>query len=124
MLLLRKEEANEVTVSLIEETFASRRLVKRGNFNEQWCFVSVKQQPFRRKLEVSEELGIAKSVISRLWQRFQDDGNVSRCYSTGRPRVTTPNEDRYLAVTAKRNSRSTASDLSRQLPVRQFQGRP
>ncbi|GFX62207.1 transposable element Tcb2 transposase [Trichonephila clavipes] len=71
----------------------------------------------RTQLEVSEELGIAESVISKLWQRFQDDGNVSRCYSTGRPRVTTPNEDRYiyLAVTAKRNRRSTASDLSRQL---------
>ncbi|GBN99502.1 hypothetical protein AVEN_186230-1 [Araneus ventricosus] len=69
----------------------------------------------RTQLEVSEELGIAQSVISRLWQRFQDDGNVSRCYSTGRPRVTTPNEDRYLAVTAKRNRRCTASDLSRQL---------
>ncbi|GFU33002.1 transposable element Tcb1 transposase [Trichonephila clavipes] len=66
-------------------------------------------------LEVSEELGIAQSVISRLWQRFQDDGNVSRCYSTGHPRVTTPNEDLYLAVTAKRKRRSTASDLSRQL---------
>ncbi|GFW13811.1 HTH_Tnp_Tc3_2 domain-containing protein [Trichonephila clavipes] len=31
------------------------------------------------------------------------------------PGVTTPNEDRYLAGTAKRNRRSTASDLSRQL---------
>ncbi|GFT42113.1 transposable element Tcb1 transposase [Trichonephila clavipes] len=69
----------------------------------------------RIQLEVSEELGIAQSVISRLWQRFQDDGNVSRCYSTGRLRVATPNEDRYLAVTAKRNRRSTTSDLSRQL---------
>lgn len=69
----------------------------------------------RTQLEVSEELGIAQSVISRLWQRFKHDGNVSRCYSTGRPRVTTPNDDRYLAVTAKRNRRSTASDLSRQL---------
>ncbi|GFY05169.1 uncharacterized protein TNCV_3270411 [Trichonephila clavipes] len=69
----------------------------------------------RTQLEVSEELGIAQSVISRLWQRFQDDGNVSRCYSTGRPRVTTPNEDPYLAVIAKRNRRSTASDLSRQI---------
>ncbi|GFX29149.1 transposable element Tcb1 transposase [Trichonephila clavipes] len=71
----------------------------------------------RTQLEVSEELGIARSVISRLWQRFQEDGNVSRCYSIGRPRVTTPNEDRHthLAVTAKRNRRSTASDLSRQL---------
>ncbi|GFW92642.1 transposable element Tcb1 transposase [Trichonephila clavipes] len=25
--------------------------------------------------EISEEHGIAQSVISRLWQRFQDDGN-------------------------------------------------
>ncbi|GFY33327.1 transposable element Tcb1 transposase [Trichonephila clavipes] len=45
----------------------------------------------RTQLEVSEELGIAQSVVSRLWQRFQDD------------------------VTVKRNRRSTASDLSRQL---------
>ncbi|GFS92479.1 transposable element Tcb1 transposase [Trichonephila clavipes] len=36
----------------------------------------------RTQLEVSEELGIAQSVISRLWRRFQDDSNVSRCYST------------------------------------------
>ncbi|GFT02403.1 uncharacterized protein TNCV_4625331 [Trichonephila clavipes] len=50
----------------------------------------------RTQLEVSEELGITQSVISRLWQRFQDDGNVRRFYSTGRPRVTTPNEDRYI----------------------------
>ncbi|GFT27192.1 HTH_Tnp_Tc3_2 domain-containing protein [Trichonephila clavipes] len=71
----------------------------------------------RTQLEVSEELGIAQGVISWLWQRFQDDGNVRRCYSTGRPRVKTPNEYRniYLAVTAKRNRQSTASDLSRQL---------
>ncbi|GFY09757.1 HTH_Tnp_Tc3_2 domain-containing protein [Trichonephila clavipes] len=69
----------------------------------------------RTQMEVSEELGITQSVISRLWQRFQDDGNVSRCYSRGRLRVTTPNEDRYLAVSAKRNSQNTASDLSRQL---------
>ncbi|GFU06786.1 transposable element Tcb1 transposase [Trichonephila clavipes] len=69
----------------------------------------------RTQLEISEELGITQSVPSRLWQRFQDDGNVSRCYSTGCPRVTTPNEGRYLAVTAKRNRQSTASDLSRQL---------
>ncbi|GFW05244.1 uncharacterized protein TNCV_3357631 [Trichonephila clavipes] len=81
----------------------------------------------RTQLEVSEELGIAQSVISRFWQRFQDDGNMSRCHSIGRLRITTTNEDRYLAVSAKRNRRSAASDLSRQLSsatVRQFQGRP
>ncbi|GFX91690.1 transposable element Tcb1 transposase [Trichonephila clavipes] len=69
----------------------------------------------RTHLEVSEELGITQSVISRLWQRFQDDGNVSRCYSPGRPRVTMPKEDRYLAIITKRIRQSTASDLSRQL---------
>ncbi|GFX09106.1 uncharacterized protein TNCV_4166851 [Trichonephila clavipes] len=69
----------------------------------------------RTQLEISEEFRIAQSVISRLWQIFQDDGKVSGCYSTGRPRVTTPNEDRYLAITAKRNRRSTASDLFHQL---------
>ncbi|GFS57544.1 transposable element Tcb1 transposase [Trichonephila clavipes] len=69
----------------------------------------------RTQLEVSEELGIAQSVISRLWKRFQDDDSVSGCYSTGRPRVITPTEDRYLELTDKRNRWSTASDLSRQL---------
>ncbi|GFW06601.1 uncharacterized protein TNCV_2189341 [Trichonephila clavipes] len=39
------------------------------------------------QLEVSEELGIAQSVISKLWQRFQDDGNVSRCYGTRPPEL-------------------------------------
>ncbi|GFX87845.1 transposable element Tcb1 transposase [Trichonephila clavipes] len=29
----------------------------------------------RTQMEVSEELGIAQSVISRIWQRFQDDVN-------------------------------------------------
>ncbi|GFV28960.1 transposable element Tcb1 transposase [Trichonephila clavipes] len=58
----------------------------------------------RVHLEVSEELGITLSIISRLWQRFQDDGIVSSCYCTGRPRDTTPNEDRYLAVTTKKQT--------------------
>ncbi|GFY25025.1 uncharacterized protein TNCV_2692161 [Trichonephila clavipes] len=66
----------------------------------------------RTQLEVSEELGIAQCVISRLWQRFQDDGNVSRCYSTGHLRVTTPNEDRYLAVTAKRQTEHSIRPVS------------
>ncbi|GFW77732.1 uncharacterized protein TNCV_134231 [Trichonephila clavipes] len=82
----------------------------------------------RTQLEVSEELGISKSVISRLWQRFQDDGNVSRCYSTGCPRVKTPNEDRHIWQLLPKETdgaqHQTCLISSLQLPVRQFQGRP
>ncbi|GFW31583.1 uncharacterized protein TNCV_4420161 [Trichonephila clavipes] len=80
------------------------------------------------QLEVSEELGISQSVISRLWQRFQDDGNVSRCYSTGSPRGTTPNEDQYIWQLLPKETdgahHQTCLVSSIQLPVRQFQGRP
>ncbi|GFU14422.1 uncharacterized protein TNCV_328861 [Trichonephila clavipes] len=69
-----------------------------------------------------------QSVISRLWQRFQDYGNVSRCYSTGRPRVTTPNEDRYIWQLLPKETdgaqHQTCLVSSLQLPVRQFHGRP
>ncbi|GFU80405.1 uncharacterized protein TNCV_3521771 [Trichonephila clavipes] len=80
------------------------------------------------RLEVSEELGIAQSVISRLWQQFQDDGNVSRCYSTGRHRLSTSNEDRYIWQLLPKETdgaqHQTRLVSSLQLPVRQFQGRP
>ncbi|GFT68732.1 HTH_Tnp_Tc3_2 domain-containing protein [Trichonephila clavipes] len=50
---------------------------------------------------------IGRSIISLSEPNLLDN--------TGRPRVTTPQEDWYLAVTAKRKRWSTASDLSRQL---------
>ncbi|GFY10593.1 uncharacterized protein TNCV_2194141 [Trichonephila clavipes] len=82
----------------------------------------------RTQLEISEELEDAQSVISRLWQRIQDDGNVSRCYSTGYPRVATPNEDRYIWQLLPKETNGaqhqTCLISSLQLPVRQFQGRP
>ncbi|GFU63129.1 uncharacterized protein TNCV_3562511 [Trichonephila clavipes] len=82
----------------------------------------------RTQLEVYEELGITQSVISRLWENFQDDDNVSRCYSTGRPRVTTANEDRYiwqlLPKETDGSQHQTCLVSSLLPPVRQFQGRP
>ncbi|GFV64830.1 uncharacterized protein TNCV_809271 [Trichonephila clavipes] len=85
-------------------------------------------RPYGTALEGSEDFGIAQSVISRLWQQFQDDGNVSTCYSTGRPRVTTPNEDRYIWQLLPKETdgaqHQTCLVSSLQLPVRQFQGKP
>ncbi|GFX18294.1 uncharacterized protein TNCV_4305951 [Trichonephila clavipes] len=82
----------------------------------------------RTQLEVSDELRIVLSVISRLWRLFQEDGNVSRCYSTRHPRVTTPNEDRYIWQLLPKETdgaqHQTCLVSSLQLPVRQFQSRP
>ncbi|GFU44273.1 uncharacterized protein TNCV_3041161 [Trichonephila clavipes] len=80
------------------------------------------------QLEVSDELRIAQRIIPRLWQRFQDDGNMSRCYRTSHPRVTTPNEDRYIWQLLPKETdgaqHQTCLVSFLQLPVRQFQGRP
>ncbi|GFX81615.1 uncharacterized protein TNCV_4179551 [Trichonephila clavipes] len=83
----------------------------------------------RTQLEVSEELGIAQSVISRLWHRFQDDGNVSRCYSTGRLELQRRMRTgiyiwQLLSKETDRAQHQTCLVSSLQLPVRQFQGRP
>ncbi|GFV85449.1 uncharacterized protein TNCV_3772731 [Trichonephila clavipes] len=80
----------------------------------------------RTQMEVSEELGIAQSVISRLWQRFQDDGNVSRCYSTGRPEFQRRMRTGIWQLLPKETDEAqhqTCLVSSLQLPVRQFQGR-
>ncbi|GFY30796.1 uncharacterized protein TNCV_3119561 [Trichonephila clavipes] len=80
------------------------------------------------QLEVSEKLGITHSVLSRLWYRFQDYGNVSRCYSTSHPRVSTPNDDRYIWQLLPKETdgaqHQTCLVNSLLLPMRQFQGRP
>ncbi|GFX66827.1 uncharacterized protein TNCV_3049251 [Trichonephila clavipes] len=53
---------------------------------------------------------------------------LSRSYSTGRPQVTTPNEDRYIWQLLPKETdgaqHQTCLVSSLQLPVRQFQGRP
>ncbi|GFV98367.1 transposable element Tcb1 transposase [Trichonephila clavipes] len=53
--------------------------------------------------------------VEAAWSAVPLERIQSLYESMRRPRVTTPNEERYLVVTAKRNRRSTASDLSRQL---------
>ncbi|GFW00339.1 transposable element Tcb1 transposase [Trichonephila clavipes] len=54
---------------------------------------------------------------------------MSRCYSTGHPRVTVPHENRYLAVTAKKKqtqhsirpvSSATGTTVSRQTVYRRL----
>ncbi|GFV50946.1 transposable element Tcb2 transposase [Trichonephila clavipes] len=57
----------------------------------------------RSQTEVSRIQNVDRSVISRLWQRFQRTGDVTRQPVSGRPRVTTPRQDRYLVISARLN---------------------
>ncbi|GFX00274.1 transposable element Tcb2 transposase [Trichonephila clavipes] len=65
---------------------------------------------------------IAHSIVSRLWRQFQTTGTAIRGCSSGRPRVTTPTDDRYIVLQARRNRRQTAEEIARH--TTQATGRP
>ncbi|GFU04805.1 transposable element Tcb1 transposase [Trichonephila clavipes] len=50
----------------------------------------------RSVTSVAAEFGIAHSIVSRLWRQFQTTGTAIRRLSSGRPRGTTPADDRRL----------------------------
>ncbi|GFS58531.1 transposable element Tcb1 transposase [Trichonephila clavipes] len=71
---------------------------------------------------VAAEFGIAHSIVSRLWRQFQTTGTAIRGFSSGRPRGTTPTDDRYIVVEARRNRRQAAREIARH--TTQATGRP
>ncbi|GFU85699.1 hypothetical protein TNCV_2576531 [Trichonephila clavipes] len=52
----------------------------------------------RSVTSVAAEFGIAHSIVSRLWRQFQTTGTAIRGFSSGRPRGTTPADDRYIVL--------------------------
>ena len=51
----------------------------------------------------AEGFHVSRSVIARLWRRYQENGEYSRRKGQGRVRITTHREDRYLRNLALRN---------------------
>ncbi|GFV36825.1 transposable element Tcb2 transposase [Trichonephila clavipes] len=76
----------------------------------------------RSVTSVAAEFGIAHSIVSRLWRQFQTTGIAIRGFSSGRPRGTTPADDRYIVLQARRNRRQTAGEIARH--TTQVTGRP
>ncbi|GFV80454.1 transposable element Tcb1 transposase [Trichonephila clavipes] len=68
----------------------------------------------RKITDVAREIDIAHSVVSRLWKSFKTTGMCSRRIGVGRVRSTTPAEDRYIVLSAKRNRRTTAQQVANQ----------
>ncbi|GFY36390.1 transposable element Tcb1 transposase [Trichonephila clavipes] len=67
----------------------------------------------RSMTSVASEFGIAHSIVSRLWRQFQTTGTDIRGFSSGRPRGTTPADDRYIVLQARRNRRQRAGEIAR-----------
>ncbi|GFX83192.1 transposable element Tc3 transposase [Trichonephila clavipes] len=76
----------------------------------------------RSVTSVAAEFGIAHSIVSRLWRQFQTTGTAIRGFSSGRPRGTTPADDRYIVLQARRNRRQKAGEIARH--TTQATGRP
>ncbi|GFX22229.1 transposable element Tcb2 transposase [Trichonephila clavipes] len=91
------------------------------------CFYSrsnhwEKLEEGRSVTSVAAKLGIAHSIVSRLWRQFQTTGTAIRGFSSGRPRGTTPADDRYIVLQARRNRRQAAGEIARH--TTQATGRP
>ncbi|GFS62886.1 transposable element Tcb2 transposase [Trichonephila clavipes] len=65
--------------------------------------------------EVAQAIGMSQSVISRIWNRFLETGSAGRRPGQGRRWATTPNEDRYLVLTARRHRNMNATLLQQHL---------
>ncbi|GFY32180.1 transposable element Tc1 transposase [Trichonephila clavipes] len=81
-----------------------------------------KLEEVRNVTSVAAEFGIAQSIVSRLWRKYQTTGTAIRGFSSGHPRGTTPADERYIDLQARRNRRQTAGKIARN--TTQATGRP
>ncbi|GFT76071.1 transposable element Tc1 transposase [Trichonephila clavipes] len=108
-LLPQREIANNQSVRRHLDAFTRGRII--GKLEEG-----------RSVTSVAAEFGIAHSIVSRLWRQFQTTGTAIWGVSSGRPRGTTPADDRYIVLQARRNRRQIAGEIARH--TTQATGRP
>ncbi|GFV73858.1 transposable element Tcb2 transposase [Trichonephila clavipes] len=65
--------------------------------------------------EIEQAIGVSQSVISRIWNRFLETRSAGRRPGQGRRRATTPNENRYLVLTARKHRNMNATLLQQHL---------
>ncbi|GFW42697.1 transposable element Tcb2 transposase [Trichonephila clavipes] len=70
-----------------------------------WMEMGLSQADAARRLNVS------RSVVQRVWNQYQSEDSVSRRPVPGQPRATTPAEDRFLALSARRRRTTTVPQL-------------
>ena len=77
---------------------------------EGWQAVGMHNGGFNHR-RVAVHFRINHSIIVRLMQRFRQTGNVTDRPCAGRPRKTTPREDRLISRRARQRRFSTTGEL-------------
>ncbi|GBN68801.1 hypothetical protein AVEN_66074-1 [Araneus ventricosus] len=84
--------------SSVESEIAKAESMSRSNHLHdeiRWRAVFILQAGARQSAVV-RRLNVHRSVIHRLWNHYQRDQNASRKRGSGRRRITTTADDRYL----------------------------
>lgn len=68
-----------------------------------------------RQVDVANILHVNQSIVSRLWRKFQETQSIADRPREGRPRKTTPGQDRYVRLSARRNPIASATTLRHDL---------
>ncbi|GFU83223.1 transposable element Tcb2 transposase [Trichonephila clavipes] len=82
--------------------------------SEAWRIVG-RLEGGQTQAEVAQAIGVSQSVISRIWKRFLVTESAGRRLGQGRRRATTPNEDLYFVLTARRHRNMNATLLQQHL---------
>ncbi|GFV32576.1 transposable element Tcb1 transposase [Trichonephila clavipes] len=102
-----QDEVEKLAYQLNEEAERTERPIRRLSR------IIGKLEEGRSVTSVAAEFGSAHSIVSRLWRQFQTTGTAIQGFSSGRLRGTTPANDRYIVLQARRNRRQTAGKIAR-----------
>ncbi|GFV71931.1 transposable element Tcb2 transposase [Trichonephila clavipes] len=80
------------------------------------CFSHLSQVTKRQKIIATFDITTSVlHLVLWIWNRFLETGSAGRRPGQGRRRATTPNEDRYLVLTARRHRNMNATLLQQHL---------
>lgn len=65
---------------------------------------------------VARHFGVSRQTIAALWTRYHNTQSVNDRPRSGRPRVTTAAQDRYIRVRHLRDRTTTATSTAAQIP--------
>ena len=64
-------------------------------------------QTGQKQSDVARFFGVSQAAVSKIKQKFVETNDVKNRPRSGRPRVTTPQEDNFVRTQASRNRRHT-----------------